>query len=132
MGHRVTQVLLDTHTLVWWLEGRDRLSGRARDIIEDSETAVFVSAASAWELAIKSRIGKFRSRALVRDLDREIQEEGFVELPISIEHALRAGSLSGPHEDPFDRMLIAQAQSENVAVVSADRCFDDYGVRRLW
>lgn len=132
MGHRVTQVLIDTHTLVWWLEGREKLSLNARKIIEDSETAVLVSAASAWELAIKVRLGKFRWPELIHGLDREIQEEGFVELPVSIEHALRAGSLTGSHRDPFDRMLIAQAQSENVPVVSADRCFDDYGVRRLW
>jgi PIN domain nuclease of toxin-antitoxin system len=128
----VTQVLLDTHALVWWLEGRERLSRKARDIIEDPETSVLVSAASAWELAIKSRIGKFKSRQLVNHLDREIQEEGFAELPISIGHALRAGGLSGTHEDPFDCMLISQALSEGVPVVSADKCFDEYDVRRIW
>ena len=100
--------------------------------MSDPETVVFVSAASAWELAIKTRIGKFKSPQLVRNLSRAIQDEDFVELPISIEQALRAGSLTGAHSDPFDRMLVAQAQSNDVLVLSVDKCFDDYGVRRLW
>ena len=128
----MSEVLIDTHTLIWWFEGRDKLSGKARKIIEDREIVVLVSAASAWELAIKCQMGKFRSRELVDSLDREIEEEGFVELPVTIEHAVRAGSLRGPHKDPFDRMLIAQALARIVPVVSADKCFDTYGVRRLW
>lgn len=128
----MTEVLLDTHALVWWLEEKEKLSSRARAIIADPETVVFVSAASAWELAIKARIGKFRSPQLVRNLGRAIQDEDFVELPISVEEALRAGSLTGPHSDPFDRMLVAQAQANDIPVVSVDKCFDDYGVSRLW
>ena len=126
------QVLLDTHALVWWLEEQEKLSSKARAIISDPETVVLVSAASAWELAIKSRIGKFKSAELVRNLGRAIQSEDFVELPISIAEALRAGGLKGPHRDPFDRMLVAQAQSNNIPVVSVDKCFDDYDVPRLW
>ena len=126
------QVLLDTHALVWWLEEQEKLSSKARAIISDPETVVLVSAASAWELAIKSRIGKFKSAELVRNLGRAIQSEDFVELPISIAEALRAGGLKGPHSDPFDRMLVAQAQSNNIPVVSVDKCFDDYDVPRLW
>jgi PIN domain nuclease of toxin-antitoxin system len=128
----VTEVLLDTHALVWWLEEKEKLSSRARAIIADPETVVFVSAASAWELAIKARIGKFKSPQLVRNLGRAIQDEDFVELPISVEEALRAGRLTGPHSDPFDRMLVAQAQANDIPVVSVDKCFDDYGVSRLW
>jgi PIN domain nuclease of toxin-antitoxin system len=128
----VKQVLLDTHALVWWLEEKEKLSRNARAVISDPETVVFVSAASAWELAIKTRIGKFKSPQLVRNLSRAIQAEDFVELPISIADALRAGSLTGAHSDPFDRMLAAQAQSNDVPVVSVDKCFDDYAVRRLW
>jgi PIN domain nuclease of toxin-antitoxin system len=93
---------------------------------------VLVSAASAWELAIKSRLGKFRSRELVDGLDKEIQLEGFSELPISIEHALLAGSLKELHKDPFGPMLTAQALSEKVAVVSSDKNFDGHGVQRIW
>ena len=93
---------------------------------------VLVSAASAWELAIKSRLGKFKSRELVDGLEEQILEEGFVALPISIEHALRAGALDSAHKDPFDRMLIAQAQVEGVSVISKDMAFDNFAVRRLW
>jgi PIN domain nuclease of toxin-antitoxin system len=128
----MTQVLLDTHALVWWLEAKENLSRRAKGIIEDSETVVFVSAASGWELAIKTQIGKFKSAELVHSLEREIEKEGFIELPISMEHALLAGSLDSPHKDPFDRLLIAQAQVEEVPIVSNDKVFDGFSVRRLW
>ncbi len=128
----MTQVLLDTHALVWWLEAKENLSRKAKQIIEESETTVFVSAASGWELAIKTQIGKFKSAELVRGLEREIEKEGFIELPISMEHALLAGSLDSPHKDPFDRLLIAQAQVEEVPIVSHDKVFDGFSVRRLW
>jgi PIN domain nuclease of toxin-antitoxin system len=128
----VTRVLLDTHTLVWWVEGREKLSAKARETIQDDDTVVLVSAASAWELAIKARLGKFKSRELSERLDEQILEEGFVALAISIEHALRAGGLDSPHKDPFDRMLIAQAQIEDLSVISKDKAFDNFGVRRIW
>ena len=128
----MTPILLDTHALVWWLEAKENLSRTAREAIEKSETTVFVSAASGWELAIKTQIGKFKSTELVRGLEREIQKEGFLELPISLEHALLAGSLDSPHKDPFDRMLIAQAQIERIPIVSNDRVFDRFSIRRLW
>jgi PIN domain nuclease of toxin-antitoxin system len=125
-------VLLDTHALVWWLEAKENLSRKAKEIIEDSETVVFVSAATGWELAIKTQIGKFKSPELVHGLEREIEKEGFIELPISMEHALLAGSLGSPHKDPFDRLLIAQAQVEKVPIVSNDKMFDGFSVRRVW
>jgi len=128
----MTPILLDTHALVWWLEAKENLSRTAREAIEKSETTVFVSAASGWELAIKTQIGKFKSTELVRGLEREIQKEGFLDLPISLEHALLAGSLDSPHKDPFDRMLIAQAQIEKIPIVSNDRVFDRFSIRRLW
>jgi PIN domain nuclease of toxin-antitoxin system len=128
----MTPILLDTHALVWWLEAKENLSRTAREAIEKSETTVFVSAASGWELAIKTQIGKFKSTELVRGLEREIQKEGFLELPISLEHALLAGSLDSPHKDPFDRMLIAQARIEKIPIVSNDRVFDRFSIRRLW
>jgi PIN domain nuclease of toxin-antitoxin system len=126
------RVLLDTHALVWWVEGREKLSAAARERIEDSDNAVFVSAASAWELAIKMRLGKFKSRELAERLDEHIVEEGFEALSISIEHALRAGAFDSPHKDPFDRMLIAQAQLEDLSVISKDTAFDSFAVRRIW
>ncbi len=131
MGHRV-KVLLDTHALLWWLAGESKLSRRARNAIQNQETTVLVSAASAWEIAIKARAGKLEAGPLVADFCYELKEEGFSELPISADHAIRAGLLKGPHKDPFDRMLAAQAQAENLAVISKDKLFDDYGVRRIW
>ena len=128
----MTRVLLDTHALVWWVEGREKLSTTARETIEDADAVVLVSAASAWELAIKTRLGKFKSRELAEALDEQILEEGFVPLSISIEHALRAGAFDSPHKDPFDRMLVAQAQLEDVSVISKDTAFDSFAVRRIW
>jgi len=128
----VTRVLLDTHVFVWWVEGREDLSAAARRVIEDGDSVVLISAASAWELAIKTRLGKFKSRHLSRSIDEQIQMEGFEPLPISIEHGVRAGGLHSPHKDPFDRMLAAQAQIEDVAVVSKDIAFDALSVRRIW
>ena len=131
MGHRM-KVLLDTHALVWWLEAKENLSRKAKETIEDSETVVFVSAASGWELAIKTQIGKFKSAELVRGLEREIEKEGFIELRISLEHALLAGSFDSPHKDPFDRILAAQALVEDVPLVANDPAFAAFGVKVVW
>jgi PIN domain nuclease of toxin-antitoxin system len=126
------KVLLDTHVLLWWLEGGAKLSRGARRVIQDQETTVLVSAASAWEIAIKSQAGKLEARPLVTDFQGELDREAFAELPISSHHAIRAGTLTGSHRDPFDRMLIAQALAENVPVIRKDKLFDGYGVRRIW
>jgi len=126
------RALLDTDTLLWWLESPGKLSHAARQAIENQATTVLVSAASAWEIAIKSRAGKLEAGPLVTDFSGELEEEGFAELGISAAHAIRAGLLRGPLRDPFDRMLIAQAQSENLSIVSKDKWSDDYAVRRIW
>ena len=125
-------VLLDTHVLLWWLQGSSKLSPTARTIMQ-SRGQVLVSAASAWEISIKYRAGKLdAASALMARFQSVIEAENFVELLISVRHAIDAGLLKGPHKDPFDRVLIAQARAEGVAVVSTDKCFDDYGVSRLW
>jgi PIN domain nuclease of toxin-antitoxin system len=125
-------VLLDTHVLLWWLQGGSKLSQTARTVMQ-GPSQVLVSAASAWEIAIKYKAGKLdAASALVARFQSVIEAENFVELPISVRHALDAGLLKGSHKDPFDRVLIAQARAERVAVVSTDKCFDDYGVSRLW
>lgn len=126
------KVLLDTHVLLWWLEGGARLSRRARSLMQSQETTVLVSAVSAWEIAIKSEAGKLEVGGLLVDFHRELEQEGFSELPISVRHAVQAGLLKRSHKDPFDRMLIAQAQAENVPLVSRDKVFDSYAVRRVW
>ncbi len=126
------KVLLDTHALLWWLEGGIKLSKRARAAIQNQETTVLVSAASAWEIAIKSQAGKLEAGPLLADFEKELDNEGFEALSISATHAIRAGLLMGPHKDPFDRMIAAQAQAEGAQVVSKDASFDSYAVRRIW
>jgi PIN domain nuclease of toxin-antitoxin system len=105
----------------------------ARETIAETGNTMLVSAASAWEIAIKFRLGKLPSAGdLVSNFSSEVEQEGFELLPISAEHGIRAGMLPGLHKDPFDRMLIAQAQAENVPIVSNETVFEAYGVRRVW
>jgi PIN domain nuclease of toxin-antitoxin system len=127
------ELLLDTHTFLWWLAGDLALSMAARAAIEDTGNSVFVSAASAWEIATKVRIGKLPgAAAIVPDLEGVLEAQGFVWLPISFAHGQAAGSLSGPYRDPFDRMLMSQAMIDGMVLVSDETRFDSYGVRRLW
>jgi PIN domain nuclease of toxin-antitoxin system len=108
----------------------------AQKLDESSKTGatkILVSAASAWEIATKVRLGKLPTgEELVGDLDRYLAQLGCDTLPISLDHAVRAGTLPGEHRDPFDRMLIAQAQAESLKVISNDRIFDEYHVERVW
>lgn len=122
------RLLLDTHTLIWWLTGDRRLRAPERGAIADPESIVHVSAASIWEIAIKQSLGRIELNA---DLSREMEESAILELPIRWPHARAAGALPRHHEDPFDRMLIAQARSENLALVSYDPAFRDYDVTLL-
>ncbi|MBI2074162.1 MAG: type II toxin-antitoxin system VapC family toxin [Gemmatimonadetes bacterium] len=127
------RLLLDTHALLWWLSGDTRLSRAARRAIADESATVFVSAASAWEVATKARLGKLSDPLGLADaLGTHLAAQGFQELPITLEHGRRAGKLPGPHKDLFDRMLIAQAQTDGLAVVSNETVFDGYGVQRVW
>ena len=127
------QLLLDTHAFLWWLAGDDALSSAAKMAIADEDNGIFISAASSWEITTKHRIGKLPGvAAIVADLEKAITDQGFIGLPISLRHGQVAGALPGPHRDPFDRMLIAQAMLENLVLVSNERSFDVYGVGRLW
>jgi PIN domain nuclease of toxin-antitoxin system len=128
----VKAILLDTHSLLWWLDNDDRLSRRAREAIQNPITQVLVSVGSLWEIAIKQRLGKLKASNLVNNFQKELDDAGFVELPISGVHAIRAAVLPINHRDPFDRLLIAQAEIENVPIVSRDSQFDAYGVHRVW
>lgn len=126
-------LLLDTHALLWWLEGNQSLSKKARDTIATPTVRVFVSAASAWEIATKARIGKLPGAVEVAERFSEVvRQQDFEFLSISVEHARQAGLLPGEHRDPFDRMLIAQAQLEGLTLVSNEMLFDHFDVRRLW
>ena len=128
------RLLLDTHAFLWWVFADPKLSRAARTAITDeAQNSVFVSAASAWEIATKYRIGKLSdARVVAEDLSGTIAAEGFNPLAVSVLHAERAGSLVGHHRDPFDRMLIAQAISEDLVLLSNERAFEAYGVKRLW
>lgn len=127
------RVLLDTHALLWVAFRKELLSSRARHLIQPQRNEVFVSAASAWEIATKYRLGKLpQAQALVDDFVPVIQSAGYLPLPISLEHALRAGRLTPDHKDPFDRMLAAQAIHEDLALISNDERLDIFGVRREW
>jgi PIN domain nuclease of toxin-antitoxin system len=126
-------LLLDTHAFLWWIAGDAALSQPSMTAIGNTGNRVFVSAASAWEIATKVRIGKLPGAATIAtDLTGIIDAQGFVPLPITLVHAQAAGALPGPHKDPFDRMLIAQAMLDRMILVSNEHRFDLYGVTRLW
>lgn len=127
------RLLLDTHALIWWLAGDDALSLPARGAIADDGNSVAVSAASAMEVATKYRIGKLPGAALLaQDFEGIIAGQGFIELAISVHHARLAGEMNIGHKDPFDRLLIAQAQAEDMVLVSNEALFDTFAVKRLW
>ena len=121
-------LLLDTHVLLWWLGDDDRLTPPMRAAIEDPQTSVAVSAASAWEMAIKAALGKLSAPD---DLVAELAHHGFAPLPVTVEDGLAAGRLPRHHDDPFDRMLIAQAARRSFTIVTTDRRFADYDVLTL-
>ena len=127
------RLLLDTHALIWWLAGDEALSNRAREAIGEEANSIAVSAASAMEVATKFRIGKLPNAALLaQDFEAIIADQGFVGLAITLHHALRAGEMNIAHKDPFDRLLIAQAQSEDMVLISNEALFDGFAVKRLW
>lgn len=127
------RLLLDTHALLWWLTESSFLPNSARKLIAHKSNDVLVSAASAWEIATKVRLGKLPvAFDLAHDFTAYLERERFDSLAVSAEHGIRAGLLPGPHRNPFDRMLIAQALAEDLMIVSNDVVFDGYGVKRVW
>lgn len=127
------RVLLDTHAFLWWLDGDRRLSRLARRTIADESNVILVSAASAWEISTKARLGKLPGAVEVAaDVSACIASQEFHSLDITVLHAQRAGRLPGPHRDPFDRMLAAQSQIEDLPIVTNDEIFDGYAVTRVW
>ncbi len=127
------RLLLDTHALLWWFTDDARLSDRARAAIADPANTIHASAASAWEIATKQRIGKLEE---VPDAAARYAElvaaDGFLHLPVSYLHALRAGGWVVGHRDPFDRMLAAQSMLEGLPLVTRDSAFELFGVETLW
>lgn len=127
------RALLDTHAFLWWIVGDERLSARASKVIADRRNEIFVSAASIWEIAIKGRLGRL---SIPGDpgafIGGQIAENSFRGLPIVAGHALRVWELPDHHQDPFDRLLIAQAQVEGLTLVSRDQHVTRYEVEVLW
>jgi len=126
------EILLDSHALVWWMLESPRLSRRALEIFRSAGSPILVSAVVAWELSIKVNAGKIQPPDLITRLDEAMTHQRLMELPITLDHAVRAGLLPLHHRDPFDRLLVAQAQALNLPILSADPGLDEYDVRRVW
>jgi PIN domain nuclease of toxin-antitoxin system len=122
-------LLLDTQALLWWRDGSRRLGRRARQAIEADASTVWVSAASIWEIAIKSSLGRLRLRGAFEDWTGDaLRARGFATLSVTVDHAVAVAGLPPHHQDPFDRLLIAQGRTENLTILTADAAFDDYDV----
>jgi len=124
--------LLDTHTLIWFLNGDSELSVKSRMIIEDPENNKFVSIASIWEIAIKISLNKFKFEKGFKKFLELIERNGFEIMPISVEHALAVSSLKFIHRDPFDRVIVSQALTDNMTIVTKDKTIVKYKVKTVW
>jgi len=127
------RLLLDTHAFVWWLLDDRRLSSAVRSAIEDADAEVFVSVITGFELATKVRLGKFEAaREIAERYEEMIEVARFSPLPISQRHALVAGRMAGEHRDPFDRILAAQAQVEDLFLATIDPEFRHFASKTIW
>lgn len=118
------KLLIDTHILLWWLEDSPSLASQARSLISDPDNAVFLSAVSMWEIWLKVSLGKLR---LPKQFERILADQGFEHLPLTASQARNVAELPWIHRDPFDRMLIAQAKSERLKLVTSDQTLSGYG-----
>ncbi|HBS32599.1 MAG TPA: PIN domain nuclease [Parvularcula sp.] len=125
------KLLLDARAVYWFVTGQERLSPRAKKAIADPDNGALVSAASAYEIALKARRGRLDA-SVVAEFGAMLRAARLAVLPVSVEHALAAGRLPEPHRDPWDRTIMAQALSERATVVTLDAVFGDYGAPALW
>lgn len=124
--------ILDTHTIIWFLNGDDKLSDKSKEIIENQENVKFVSIASIWEIAIKISLDKFKfDKGFKKFLDM-IVNNGFDIIPITFDHAMTVSTLEFIHRDPFDRLIISQALTDNLTVITKDESFQKYNVKTTW
>lgn len=127
------KLLLETHALLWWSKDEPRLSRRAKALLSDPANELLISAASAWEIVTKHRLGKLpEAELLVQDMPGTFAKLGLIELPITLAHARLAGSFIAAHGDPFDRMLAAQSLIEGVPIVGCDKALLQFGVKLVW
>ncbi|MDP2804649.1 MAG: type II toxin-antitoxin system VapC family toxin [Gallionellaceae bacterium] len=127
------KLLLDTHVFLWWVSDAPELSDAARAAISDPGNTCYLSLASCWELSIKSSIGKLKLKKPVeRFISEQMQKNGFLLLNIELRHVAKVESLELHHRDPFDRLLVTQAKTERMTLVTADAVLSDYGIRCIW
>ncbi|BCM24668.1 type II toxin-antitoxin system VapC family toxin [Methyloradius palustris] len=127
------RLLLDTHVFLWWVYDDPKLSQTARDVILDSANTKYVSAVTAWELAIKAGQGKLKLNQSVADFYIKYTNQNYFEtIPLGLNHLFMVERLPSHHKDPFDRLLVVQAQAEKLKIVSADNALDAYEIERLW
>lgn len=126
------KLLLDTHAFIWWANAPEKLSETALKACQDNDNDLILSVASVWEMQIKTQLGKLRISRPLEDLIRLQQANGLQVLPVELAHVLGLSALPSNHKDPFDRLLIAQANEEDAALISADSIFSSYSVRLLW
>ena len=127
------RILLDTHAMYWYIEGDPQLSTTARTLIQDASNDVLISPASYWEIAIKVSLEKWQLNRPYEDfIDIGLKHYGFLILPILPDHTARLIGMPFHHKDPFDRLLIAQALAEEIPIISADKQFDAYRIKRIW
>ena len=127
------RVLLDTHAFLWWISADRRLPARARKLIADGRNELFFSAASGWEIAVKASLGRIQLPAPIdRFLSEQLSLNGIAALPIQMSHALGVHGLPFLHRDPFDRMLVVQAQMEKLGILTRDPQISQYDVETLW
>lgn len=125
-------LILDTHSFIWFINGDNNLSAKARKEIENPVNAKFISIASIWEMAIKVSLDRLEINRPFEDINKQIDNNGFEILPILFEHTLKLTKLSFHHRDPFDRLIIAQSLTEKMPIISKDKHFDSYKVKRIW
>jgi PIN domain nuclease of toxin-antitoxin system len=126
------KILLDTHAFIWFVEDDSQLTDITKRIIEKQTNEIYLSIASIWEIAIKLQLKKLDIKRTIEEIIDLATLNGFELLPILPEHIIRLTTLDFHHRDPFDRIIIAQGLTENQEIVSRDKIFDDYAVKRIW
>jgi PIN domain nuclease of toxin-antitoxin system len=126
------RILLDTQAFIWFVENDKQLPVKIKKEIEDTDNTIIVSIASLWEMTIKMTLNKLRLGCEIQDMIEKVYHNGFEIMPILPDHIIKLSTLEYFHRDPFDRIIISQALSENIIIVSSDKIFDDYKVKRKW
>lgn len=126
------RILLDTQAFIWFVENDKQLPAKISKIIENSENSILISIASLWEMTIKMSLDKLQLSCIIDQMIEKLYDNGFEILPIDPVHIIKLSTLSYIHRDPFDRIIISQGLSEQITIISSDKVFDDYGVKRKW